>query len=137
MTIQVPEEISYEGIELQLLVEPDLPLAHPRLESIPEHDPDYPTYISTACFRNYIGRWAVRQGVLYLVGVDGAFRLRPGPEIPATWFSGVLRMPTGGLIARSVASYMPTFCSEFFAQVDRGIVVRTWNESNEAPDEDA
>ena len=86
---------------------------------------------SSACWRNYIGTWAVRQGVLYLVRVEGVFKVLPGPDIPATWYSGTLRMPTGGMLSYVHGGYLSKYSSEFFAEIERGVVVKTWNEYNE------
>jgi hypothetical protein len=136
MTTQIPEQISYEGIALDLLEEPELPIGHPRLIEL-----DRDTFIeqswffdSSACWRRYVGSWSVRQGVLYLTGVEGIYELLPGPDIPATWFSGTLRMPTGGVVSYIDGLYLPKYSSEFFANVERGVVVKTWNEFNEPTD---
>jgi hypothetical protein len=139
MTAQASENISFEGIELPLLAEPDLPKGHPRLRSIPEDVAMRQNSFvgSSACWRNYIGTWSVRQGILYLVSVEGVFNLSPGPEIPATWFTGTLRMPTGSLINYVHGGYLSKYSSEFFADVERGVVVKTWNEFNEPPEDDA
>jgi hypothetical protein len=136
MTTQTPERICYEGIELDLLDEPELPIGHPRLIKL-DRDAvveQFWIFESSACWRSYIGSWAVRQGVLYLAGVEGIYKLLPGPDIPATWFSGTLRMPTGGVVSNVDGLYLPKYSSEFFANVERGVIVKTWNEFNEPTD---
>jgi hypothetical protein len=132
MTAQAPEKIKYEGIDLPLLCEPGFPASHPRIQRVPEEQARASNRecFSTACWRNYIGEWEVRRGRLYLAGVSGLHRITPGPALEATWFSGVLRMPTGGLLHFQHAGYASMYRSEFFAEVEGGVVVRTWNESN-------
>lgn len=136
MTTQIPEQISYEGIALDLLEEPELPIGHPRLIELDRDTVIEQSWVfdSSACWRRYVGSWSVRQGVLYLTGVEGIYELLPGPDIPATWFSGTLRMPTGGVVSYIDGLYLPKYSSEFFANVERGVVVKTWNEFNEPTD---
>lgn len=132
MTAQVPEQIIYEGIQLSLLRDSRIPAEHPRIcvVSNEEAAKNNKYFGSAACHRGYIGEWAVRKGVLYLVGLKGIYRLLPGPDLPATWFTGTLRMPTSGMIEFVNSDYDTRYCSEFFAEVERGVVVRTWNELN-------
>lgn len=139
MTAQVAERISFEGIELPLLAEPEIPTQHPRICVVPKDQAakDNPMIGSTACWRGYIGEWAVRQGVLYLVDIKGIYHLLPGPDIPATWFTGTLRMPTGAVQHYVHGGYLSRYESEFFAEVQRGIIVRIWNEFNEPPEIEA
>jgi hypothetical protein len=136
MTTQIPEQISYEGIALDLLEVPELPIGHPRLIELDRDTVIEQSWVfdSSACWRRYVGSWSVRQGVLYLTEVEGTYGLLPGPDIPATWFSGTLRMPTGGVVSYVDGLYLPKYSSEFFANVARGVVVETWNEFNEPVD---
>lgn len=70
------------------------------------------------------------KGVLYLVALKGIYRLLPGPDIPATSYTCTLRMPTSQMVEYVHFGYETRFYSEFFAEVEFGVVVRTRNEFN-------
>ena len=52
---------------------------------------------STACWRNYIGTWEIKDGKFYLINLEGLARLTKKEPVHATWFSGVLKVPEGEL----------------------------------------
>lgn len=141
MTGQVSEAISYEGIDLPLLCEPPLPKNEPRLLRVSDIEARQSNELrfSTACWRNYIGEWAIRGAKLYLVGIRGIYCLSEGPPLFASWFSGVLRMAAGGLVNYVHGGHMSRYAREFYVEVELGNVVRTWNERHhdepEPPDE--
>jgi hypothetical protein len=129
MTTQVAEHICYEGIELLLLCEPALPLEHARL--IVQSDEDTASScrdaFTTSCWRNYVAQWSIRRGELFLDRVCGRYRLADGPPVAATWYSGVLRMAIGQVVEIH-GGHGSRFRQEFFAELEDGAVVRTWNE---------
>ena len=50
---------------------------------------------STACWRNYIGTWEIKDGKFYLKDLKGRIKLKKKGPVHATWFSGVLSVPEG------------------------------------------
>jgi hypothetical protein len=46
---------------------------------------------STACWRSYVGTWAIVDGCLYLVGIKGKYKIVGDEPIFADWFTGVTR----------------------------------------------
>jgi hypothetical protein len=97
---------------------------------------------STACWRGYIGTWEIRDSDLYLVALEreqhvvretGPERLRkdlllqvfPGAErpIPATWFSGVLRLPQGAQLRYIHMGYVSIYERDLYLTVKSGKVI--------------
>src|SRR5437870_3140007 len=100
MTAQVGDRILYEGKQQTLF---SCPLSD---YADPEHP--LPAFVSpsTANWRGYVASWAVEGGTLLLTDVTGTVEgyrrvgwkeifPRRRPPLPATWFSGELRIPTG------------------------------------------
>ena len=130
MTGQVSEEVTYEGIELPLLCEPKLPKGEPRLIRVSDEEARHSEgfCFTTACWRNYVAEWKVQDGRLYLASVRGIYRLADGPPLFAAWYTGVLRMAAGRLVDYFHGGHLSRYEREFFAEVEAGLVVRTWNE---------
>ncbi|MBO5250849.1 MAG: hypothetical protein J6B31_02475 [Bacteroidaceae bacterium] len=90
MTLQITEELTYNGQKYKLYTEP--------LRSYLYDHPIKRTHsFSTACWRGYIGHWAIEEDKLYLVRLDSIDReplldkLFPGQEkVFAEWFSGTI-----------------------------------------------
>ena len=132
MTTQVAEHICYEGIELRLLGEPALPLTDLRVieRSDVQTAQSCRVAFSTACWRNYVGAWSVRQGRLFLDGIAGRYRLADDAPMEATWYSGTLRMAVG-VVMQVQGGHGSRYEHEFFAQIVNGQVISTWNEYNQ------
>ena len=72
-------------------------------------------------------------------GVVGKYEMVAEQSIFADWFSGTLRMSTGHEVFKEQMDFGQYFSSEFFAELQGGIVTRTWNvfrdrQANEIPD---
>lgn len=102
MTAQAHERLIDEGDALTMAFCPEIPIDHPNItllskeeiaEGMASGEIDRFIY-STACWRQYIGTWAIERGRFYLVSVNGIFRVEDGP-IFADWFTGILRVPRG------------------------------------------
>jgi hypothetical protein len=138
-TAQRPEEILVNGRLLALYATPLDALVSGRedLKKVFE-------WPHTALWRGYVGRWAVEGERLYLVGLEqeiyegkgagskGPFRI-PYPlstvfgghvesPVPATWFTGVLRVPLGGPRRYVHMGFGTTFAREIHLHVVRGVV---------------
>ncbi|WP_211227336.1 hypothetical protein [Ferrimonas kyonanensis] len=53
---------------------------------------------SSACWRNYIATWEINHGRLYLIGLEGKYRLLEPKPLLADWFSGEITLPQGELV---------------------------------------
>jgi hypothetical protein len=105
MTEQIRENLLLNGEPVFMFNFPNIPRDHPRilhefhLEPALDRASIVYSYIgSTACWRRYIGTWEVRDGQFFLKKVFGQYKI-DGPEpVPATWFSGTLRLPQGKIL---------------------------------------
>lgn len=101
MTAQIREILILDGQKTSMASCPDIPDELPELRACDVDDQSEPGYDrifgSTACWRGYQGTWEIRDGHLYLVDIRGRYRLRStdSKPIPATWFTGALRVPRG------------------------------------------
>ena len=86
---------------------------------------------NTATWRGYIATWEIDGGVLYLkairawtdqgqVGLEALFPSRQGP-VPATWFTGRLKIPEGPVVKPAVPH--PIYGKYRLITVEQGKVV--------------
>lgn len=104
---------------------------------------------STALWRGYMGTWEIREGRLYLIGLEG--ELTDGspatlatvfPAFPdrvfAHWFNGCLRLPRGKRLKYVHQGYNSIYEEDLLIDVVRGVVQREWGRRNgQAPDPDS
>ena len=122
MTAQVHEILILEGERTSMACCPSLPDNHPRIRY-----PDAGTYrytLSTACWRGYVGTWAIQEGRLHLIGLQGQFELIPGQPLFADWFTGVIRIPRGELITYVHMGFGSVYEEELQIQFANGRVIR-------------
>lgn len=94
MTVQVPEELTFNGVRSEMRSIPVLPPLHPRIQempSIPSKDMDEAVLSSSACWRGYIGSWEIQEGKLFLRGLRGRYALLGEEPLWAEWYSGTLQ----------------------------------------------
>lgn len=53
---------------------------------------------SSACWREYQGVWEIRDGFFYLNSITGRWKVTDEKPLLASWFSGVLKVPSGKLV---------------------------------------
>lgn len=135
MTIQYKEHLTHKGKDYYISDEPLCPYLESKriLFNAP----------NTACWRGYIGDWLIEDNKLYLVGLRAYISKRnlnnrfdseeivldylfPGQnKIFADWFSGVLNIPSGKEL-QYVHGYVPLYEKEFFMKIQKGVVVKEW-----------
>ena len=141
-TGQTPERLLLNGRVLALYATPLAPLLHDRedLEKVFES-------WSTGCWRGYVGTWHIEGDRLLLVSLgrdagdseDGEDPVWGGPvlegiplstvfgdvegPIPATWFSGTLRLPMSPSYRYVHMGFGTTFDEELHLELVRGRVV--------------
>ena len=104
MTYQIHEKLILNGEPAFMFNFPDIPRNHPRILHEFHLEPTLDTAKicmdigSTACWRNYIGTWEVRDGQFFLKQVYGQYKIDGPDPVPATWFSGCLVLPQGNII---------------------------------------
>jgi hypothetical protein len=95
---------------------------------------------TTACHRSYVGTWEIRDGTLWLVGIDGLIETAHGiveadletalpwvkGALPASWVSDRLRCPEGRLVNYVHAGYASQYERDRFFDFERGRLVAEW-----------
>jgi hypothetical protein len=104
MTYQIHEKLILNGEPAFMVSFPDIPREHPRILHEFHTEPSsnrlsISVIGSTACGRNYIGTWEVRDEQFFLKQVYGQYKIDGPDPVPATWFSGRLVLPQGKIIA--------------------------------------
>lgn len=104
---------------------PPLPEDHPRLKLLDSEKVEESDFIvfSTACWRNYIGTWEIKDGKFYLKGIRGIYRMIGDEPILADWYSGVLRIPKGKLLKYIHMGFASVYEQELLIKIKNGIVV--------------
>ena len=89
---------------------------------------------NTANWRGYVAVWEIDRGMLYLkeiqawtdkgeVGLDALFPGHQG-RVPATWFSGTLRVPEGKVINYVHMGYLSVHERDLVITLEKGKVVK-------------
>jgi hypothetical protein len=128
MTAQLHEQIIIDGRPMSMAYCPPLPKGDPRVidtRVVPGADARDPDRLigSTACWRGYVGTWEIRDGWFYLVGVRGRFVFAEDRPLLADWFSGVLRVPLGGVLRYVHMGFASVYEQELHILIERGRVV--------------
>jgi hypothetical protein len=129
MTAQFHENLILNGTKTSMAYCPDLPERHPRLldrhaEGLPGDDGDVDCY-STACWREYIGSWEIKDGKLYLIRLQGRYRLRGNEPLFADWVSGILIIPRGERLQYVHNGFDSVFAEEVRIRIEKGVVAST------------
>jgi hypothetical protein len=133
MTAQFSERLIYRRENLSLC---ENPLKHFLESSASTFEF---VFTSTACWRGYIGTWAIENDRLYLVSLSGRARTSAGGDVKdvtlvdlfpgypdgvyAHWFNGELRCPQGELLKYVHGGYASTYEKDLFLDVRRGVLV--------------
>ncbi|MBM7035025.1 hypothetical protein [Vibrio ulleungensis] len=99
MTDQIKDTCKYLDGEYPIHTEMGIPVDHPSIAVLSDAElAEADTsgwYLSTACWRNYVARWAVKNGQLFLEHIDGKYQLLDNAPLLAHWFTGELELPYG------------------------------------------
>ena len=132
-TAQTPEILVYEGKTENMFSEPRIPVDNPRVRAIPQEeferkakDGTFPGIVSsTACWRQYIGSWEIKDDRLFLTNVIGMFELSGEEPLFADWYSGVLRVPRGEILKNVHMGYDTVYEEFLHIRVENGLVAGT------------
>jgi hypothetical protein len=129
MTAQIHEALILDGKKTSLACCPPIPKGHPRIgvpsrnEPISEEDRSWRG--STACWRDYIGFWEIKDGRFYLIGLRGCMVLRGSDPLFADWFTGALRVPQGKMLKYIHMDFGSIYEQELHIKIEKGLVVET------------
>ena len=130
MTAQFHEHIEINKQSYGLCTEP-LQTYLSLMKNPPEFD-----WCCTACYRGYMGSWAIKDNILYLTKIEVGgppfatfkdwrkmFDNKKG-DIKAEWFSGLLRVPKGEVLEYVHGGYGSKYESDLFITIDKGNVIK-------------
>ncbi len=83
---------------------------------------------STACWRQYIGTWEIKDNKLYLIKIDGKVELINSPVL-ADWFSGTITIHNNKLKRYVHLGFESEFKNEEQIVIENGIVKTFTNEA--------
>lgn len=137
MTAQMRDRLIYEGKEYYIATDILRPyLQEHQIYFVPPH---------TACWRGYVGEWAVVDNKLYLTNLEayvgdmfgrvfnevGLGYLFPNEEkVFAKWFTGVVRIPHGKMIRYIHQGYASIYEKELYLEFVSGILVNYQEKDN-------
>lgn len=127
MTAQAHELLIVEGKETSMAFCPPLPESHPKLEELsteePQNQDNLPSFVfSTACWRQYIGTWELKDGKFYLKDIKGRYRLTDNTPIFADWVTAVLRIPDGDVLHYVHMGFGSVYEFENHIKIENGVV---------------
>lgn len=136
MTAQVPEKLVFNGEKTSMTFCPPLPEQHPRIIKLDDKDMDHNDYwvFSTACWREYVGTWEIKNDQFYLVDIAGRYKINGKDPILADWFSGVICIPQGDLLQYVHMGFGSVYEQEIHIKIENGKVIDSTIIDNEYED---
>jgi hypothetical protein len=127
MTAQVHEKLILDGRETSMAFCPPLPENDSRIILLKDDEIDGHGGIifSTACWREYIGTWEIKDNKFYLVNLKGRYKLNSESVILADWFTGTLRIPQGEMLHYVHMGYGSLFEKELHIKIENGKVTKS------------
>lgn len=126
MTAQVHERLILDGKKISMVFCPPLPENDSRITTLNDDEIDNGDIIfSSACWREYIGTWEIKNQKFYLVNLEGRYKLSENNPIFADWFTGTLRIPQGKMLHYVHMGYGSVFERELYTKIENGIVTKS------------
>jgi hypothetical protein len=141
VTVQFTESLRYQDESLDMQAMPLRPYLDSR--------PDLKLFqdMSTACWRRYIGTWAIVQKRLYLIAIQARWEADASPvsleqlfpgfpdQVFAHWYTGVLRCAQGERLNYAHMGFGSMSEQDLLLYVDEGVVIKTEFRHNALPGE--
>jgi hypothetical protein len=128
MTAQVHENLIMDGVETSMAFCPPLPEDDPRIvecQNCENVDTESFFIYSTACWREYVGTWEIKDRKFYLVKLVGKFKLVSNEPVFADWFTGTLRIPQGEMLHYVHMGFGSIYEQEIHVKIEKGIVINS------------
>lgn len=123
MTAQVHENLLIDGEPRSMISCPDFPVGS--FGIIEVENPGSGIWYSTACCREYVGTWELDDGQLFLWRLEGKYRLEQPGRVFASWYSGTLVVPDGGMLHYVHMGFASVYERELRITVANGVVTHT------------
>jgi hypothetical protein len=125
MTVQMHETLILDGHETFMMSYPLVPEGHPRIRCLDLEEVKargLHQLLSSACWRNYLATWEVRDGRFYLRRLQGKYELIGKDPLLADWFTGTLTIPKGNVLYADIMG-LALFEEELHLTVEKGVIV--------------
>jgi len=128
MTAQVHEMLILDGERCSMNCTPAIPPNHPRIrrlahDEVDADDPRNDMVFSTACWREDIGTWEVRDERLYLNDIAGIYQIAGQGPVFADWVSETLSVPRGKMLQYVHMGFGTMYEGLLLIEVKEGVVV--------------
>ena len=125
MTAQIHEILILNGEKTSMAATPHFPEDHPRIHAGMPEDMSKVSggVFSTACWRQYLGTWEIKDGVLYLNHIEGRFQLLGNEPLLADWVTGVLRIPRGEVLHYVHMGFGSVYEEDLLIELKNGRVI--------------
>ncbi len=127
MTAQMHEKLIFNGEETSMVFCPPLPKKDSRVIRLKDNETDGKggIFSSTACWRQYLGTWEIKDNKFYLVNLEGRFKLVGNSPVFVDWFTGTLRIPQGKKLHSVHMGYASVYEKEMHVKIENGIVTKS------------
>lgn len=126
MTAQMHENLILDGKETSMAFCPPLPENDSSVVGLKDDEIECGRIVfSTACWRQYVGTWEIKDNKFYLVNLEGRFKLAANKPVFADWFTGTLRIPQGEMLRYVHMGYGSIFERELHIKIEKGIVTKS------------
>lgn len=130
MTTQIAETCIYQGIHYSMPGCISLPTSDGRVkelsgDALEEAVNNSDDWLSTACWRQYIGTWEVIENRLFLIKLEGKYTISDGGSVFADWFSDTLCLPHGELLDYNIEIGYVRYAEELRLTFDKGVLINT------------
>jgi hypothetical protein len=78
----------------------------------------------TACWREYVATWEVRESEIYLKNLAGILRLISNEPVKAVWLNGFVRIIDGNLVRYVHADYLSKYDAVLELHIEAGKILR-------------
>jgi hypothetical protein len=126
MTAQLQENLILNGKNISMAFCPPLPLNDSRLIILTDDEVEERGFIfNSACWREYIGTWEIKDKKLYLVSLKGRFKLLTNSPIFADWVTEILIVNQGEMLNYVHMGFNSTYEQELHIKIDKGMVIKS------------
>jgi hypothetical protein len=133
MTAQVHEQLILDGVVTSMAFCPRIPEDHPDIRKLSDTEIHNglagnvsSIIFSTACWREYIGTWMVRDNRFYLVDIVGRYQVTTDIPIFADWVKAVLHIPKGELLQYVHMGFGSVYEFEHHIEIKDGQVINQY-----------
>jgi len=134
MTSQVRENLILNGENTLMSFCPPLPENNSRIIRLEDDELEFGVIFSTACWRQYVGTWEIKDDKFYLVNLSGRYKFLGDTPIFADWFTGTLRIPKGEMLHYVHMGYGSIYEQEIHIKIEDGFVKRSKTIDNRKKD---